>query len=147
MTIHRAVRYGMLALAALIMTAIMPAASQAQSGVVEIRVTKAGFIVGVGGGEGVLIFQGRRYPLSIGGISVGATIGASTTDLIGRAHPLHQAADIAGTYTAIGSGVAVAGGVGSVRLRNERGVVLDLRGRKVGLEFSVNVSGMRISLR
>ena len=47
--------------------------------------TKGGFIVGVGGGEGVLVFRGQRYPFTVSGMSVGFTIGASTTKLVGRA--------------------------------------------------------------
>lgn len=121
--------------------------SQAQTGAVHFEISKAGFIVGVGGGTGVLVYQGHRYPLSVSGLSVGATIGASKTELVGRAYHLKQASDIAGTYTAAGGGVAVAGGVASVRLQNAKGVILDLRGRKVGLEFSANVSGVEIRMR
>jgi lipid-binding SYLF domain-containing protein len=114
---------------------------------VYFEVVKAGFIVGVGRGSGTLVFNGRRYPLSVGGLSFGATIGASKTELIGTAYNLRQASDIAGTYTAVGAGVAVAGGGSSIRLQNARGVVLDLRGRNIGLEISANVSGVEISLR
>ena len=49
----------------------------AETGTVNIEILKAGFIVGVGGGRGTLIFHGRHYPLRIGGLSFGATIGAS----------------------------------------------------------------------
>ena len=41
--------------------------------------TKGGFIVGVGGGHGVWIFRGHSYPFTVSGMSVGFTIGASTT--------------------------------------------------------------------
>jgi hypothetical protein len=34
-----------------------------------------------------------------------------------------------------------------VRLRNANGVVLELRGRQVGLQFSLDVSGIVIGLR
>jgi hypothetical protein len=125
----------------------LPAPSHAQTGTVAFEITKAGFIVGVGGGRGVLNYGGRRYPLSVGGIGVGATIGASKTQLVGTASNLRQPTDIVGTYTALGGGVAVAGGVASVRLQNAKGVILDLRGRKVGLELSVSLSGVEISMR
>jgi hypothetical protein len=36
------------------------------------------------GGSGTLTFRGRRYPLSIGGLSVGLVFGASETHLVGR---------------------------------------------------------------
>jgi hypothetical protein len=42
--------------------------------------------------------------------------------------------------------VALAGGVASVRLQNAKGVVLELQGRKVGLELSVNLSGVEIKM-
>ena len=56
----------------------------AATGNVRFHIVKAGFIVGIGGGSGVLNFKGRNYRLSIGGINVG-TIGASAVDLVGTA--------------------------------------------------------------
>jgi hypothetical protein len=146
LTVQRALRCGLVAAAATL-APVLASPSWAATGAVHIEVVKAGFIVGVGGGSGTLVFNGRRYPLSVGGLSLGATIGASKTELIGTAYNLRQASDIAGTYTAVGAGVAVAGGGSSIRLRNARGVVLELRGRNIGLEISANVSGVQISLR
>jgi hypothetical protein len=126
----------------------LAAPAQAQTtGTVVVEVTRAGFIVGVGGGRGVLTFQGRRYPFSVGGLGLGATIGASSAQLVGRALNLRQASDFAGTYTAVGGGAALAGGVRSTRLQNARGVVLELRGRQVGFEFSVGVSGATVTMQ
>jgi lipid-binding SYLF domain-containing protein len=59
--------------------------SRADMGQVAVIFTKGGFIVGVGGGEGVLRYHGRTYPFTVSGMSVGFTIGASTTKLVGRA--------------------------------------------------------------
>src|SRR5690242_19512205 len=119
----------------------------AATGTVHFEIAKAGFIIGVGGGRGTLVFQGRRYPLSVGGLSVGATIGASKAELVGRAYNLRQPSDIAGTYSAIGGGAAAGGGVSGIRLQNARGVVLELRGRNIGLEFNASVSGVEIGFR
>jgi hypothetical protein len=119
----------------------------AATGTVQVEIVKAGFIVGVGGGRGTLVFQGRRYSLSVGGLSFGATIGASKAELVGRAYNLRRPSDIAGTYTAVGGGVAVGGGASAIRLQNAKGVVLDLRGRTIGLELNANVSGVEIGLR
>ena len=44
-------------------------------------------------------------------------------------------------------GVAAGGGASGVRLQNAKGVVLELRGRTIGLEFNANVSGVQIGLR
>jgi len=121
--------------------------TRAETGTVRIQVAKAGFIVGIGGGSGTLVFKGRQYPLSVGGLSLGATIGASKADFVGRAYNLHRASDIAGTYSAVGGSVAAAGGASAIRLQNAKGVVLEMQGRNIGLEFNVNVSGVTIALR
>ena len=54
-----------------------PSSSQAATGSVSIEIVRGGFIIGVSGGSGTLRFAGRTYPLSVGGVSVGAIIGAS----------------------------------------------------------------------
>src|SRR5205823_9995908 len=82
--------------------------SRAETGQVAVVFTKGGFIVGVGGGEGVLVFRGQRYPFTVSGMSVGFTIGASTTKFVGRALNLKGPASIEGTYGTVGAGGAVA---------------------------------------
>ena len=120
--------------------------AQAETGTVRVRVVRAGFIVGAGGGEGTLTFRGKVYPFSVGGIGVGM-IGASSADLVGRAYNLRAPSDLVGSYSAVGAGVALAGGGRAVRLQNSRGVVLDLKGIQVGVEASMNVGGMTIAMR
>lgn len=120
--------------------------SFADTGTVQLKVTKVGFIVGVGGGSGTLNFHGKSYRLSVGGVSAG-TIGAAGANLVGTAKNLRTAADIAGTYSAVSAGVAVAGGVKAVTLQNSNGVVLTLQGKQVGFEASLSLSGLTISLQ
>ena len=122
-----------------------PSPSYARTGSVRISIAKAGFIVGVGGGKGVLHFHGRSYRLSIGGISVG-TIGVAGADLVGRVYNLHSAADIAGIYTAVSGSIAVAGGGKVARLQNANGVIMDLHGTQAGFEASLSISGMTVTL-
>jgi hypothetical protein len=117
------------------------------SGEIRIEIISAGFIVGVSGGSGTLIYQGKRYPLSIGGVNLGAIIGASKAELSGRVYNLRKVSDIAGTYGETEAGYAVVTGRKAARLKNTKGVVLVVRGRQVGLEISLNLSGMQVSLR
>ena len=142
----RAIRNGFAFVMAVAMLMTVSLPSHAAVGTVRIKIVKAGFIVGVGGGNGVLHFEGRNYHLGIGGISVG-TIGAAGADLVGRAYNLHHAEDIAGTYTAVSGSIAVAGGVKIVQLQNSNGVVLKLQGKQAGFEASASLSGLSISLR
>jgi hypothetical protein len=127
-------------------TAAFVVPAEAATGSVSLHIASAGFIFGVTGGSGTLIFRGHQFPLRIGGISAGALIGASATDLVGTASNLHAPGDIAGIYSAIGAGMAVAGGRSATQLSNANGVVLRLRGRQVGFSFSIDLSGMSISL-
>jgi len=68
-------------------------------------------------------------------------------DLVGTASNLRTAADIAGTYSALSAGIAVAGGAKVATLQNSNGVVLQLRGRQVGFSASLSVSRLTISLQ
>ena len=131
---------------AMALAAGAPSLASARTGAVRVQIYKAGFIVGVQGGKGSLTLNNRVYPLSIGGVSLGATIGASGADLIGRAYNLQDPRDIEGTYSAAEMGFAVAGGGKVARLTNSRGVVLELQGRQAGLILSVDLSGMRVRL-
>jgi len=144
--IKRGIRVLQFATLALLVTAILPTSSQAETGAVRVVFTKGGFIVGVGGGRGVLTFRGHHYPFRVSGMSIGATIGASTTDLVGRALNMRSPGDIAGNYSAIGAGGALAAGAGGVQLQNEKGVILQLHGVKVGVELSAAVGGVQIAL-
>jgi hypothetical protein len=121
--------------------------SRAETGSAVVVFTKGGFIVGVGGGEGVLTLRGKRYPFTVSGMSVGATIGASTSRLVGRALNLRGPGSIEGTYSAVGAGAALAGGAGGVELQNTNGVILQLSGPKVGVELSAAVAGVSIRLK
>ena len=120
---------------------------RAETGTVAVMFTRGGFILGVGGGEGVLRLRGNDYPFTVSGMSVGFTVGASTTRLVGRALNLRGPGSIQGTYNAVGAGVALAGGAGGVQLRNANGVVLQLSGPRVGVELSAAVGGVTIRLK
>jgi hypothetical protein len=140
------VRIPQAAVLALLLSLTATTSSQAETGAVRVVFTKGGFIVGVGGGRGVLTFRGHRYPFRVSGMSLGATIGASTTDFVGRALNMRSPGDIAGNYGAIGAGGALAAGAGGVQLQNEKGVILQLHGVKVGVELSAAVGGVQIAL-
>ena len=126
-------------------TSVMP--SRADTGVVTAAISKGALVVGVGAGRGTLLLRDHTYNLLITGMSFGVSVGVSTAKLKGHAYNIHAPTDIEGVYSANGTGVAVAAGAGSVRLRNAKGVILHLSGVRVGVEFSVAASGVRIRLR
>jgi hypothetical protein len=121
--------------------------SHAETGTVSVVFTKGGFIVGVGAGKGVLVFRGKKYPFAVSGMSVGFTIGASTTKFVGKALNLNSPSDLAGSYAAGGAGGAIAAGAGGVQLQNANGVILQLSGPKIGAEVSAAVGGVTITMQ
>ena len=139
-------RTSLIALMAIAAASVSSAAT-ADSGAVRISVLKGGWVIGASGGNGTLTFQGRRYALSIGGLSYGFVFGASQTYLTGRVSNIRNASDIEGVYGAAGAGAVVGGGVRGIVMRNEKGAILELSGQQRGLMLNVDLSGMAISLR
>ena len=70
----------------------------ADSGSIRFNVIKAGFVIGGSAGGGTLVFHGRRYPISIGGVSYGFTFGGSATDFVGTVSNIRRPSDVNGVY-------------------------------------------------
>ncbi|MFO7476887.1 MAG: hypothetical protein R6X03_00785 [Methyloceanibacter sp.] len=121
--------------------------AQADSGSVVLTIYKGGWIIGGSGGHGTLTFRGKRYPLSVGGIDYGLVFGGSKTVLRGRARNISRASDVAGVYAAAGAGLAVGGGARAIVLTNQKGAVLELSGRQVGLMANADLSGLAITMK
>jgi hypothetical protein len=71
---------------------------------------------------------------------------ARACQMTGRALNLRSHADIQGNYAAIGASGALAAGAGGVQLQNEKGVILQLAGGRVGVELSAAVGGVTVRL-
>ena len=137
-----------LAFALIIFGALAPQAqAKAPSATIQLHIVKGSYIVGGMGGHGTLFYRGRSYPISVGGVSIGLSIGGAAADLTGEVYNLHSLHDIQGVYGAMTSSWAVAHGEKGSTIHNARGVVIDLSGGKVGLEFSLDVSGLVLHLK
>lgn len=136
----------MVLLALLLAAPATPSFAQA-AGHVRAKIVKGGLLIGGGAGSGVLTYRGRSYPFRITGLSLGITAGATVGRLDGWASGIREIGDFAGTYSSVGGGFALVGGVNGVHLRNEKGVTIVMQGPKAGLELAANVSQITISLR
>jgi hypothetical protein len=121
--------------------------ARADGGSISLTIYKAGFVIGGSAGDGVLTFHGRRYPLSIGGLSYGLTFGGSKTSLRGRVRNIVRPTDIEGVYGAGSAGAAVIRGPEAVVLVNQKGAVLEVSGIQRGLIINLDLNGMGLSLR
>jgi hypothetical protein len=122
-------------------------AAHADSGSIRLTIYKGGWFIGAEGGSGVLYYHGRRYPLSIGGLSFGLVFGGSKAFLHGRVSHIRRPSDVAGVYGAGGAGAALGAGARGIVLTNEKGAVLELVGHQVGLMANADLSGLAISLK
>ena len=143
MKISSAVRSAVIAL---IVLAGLSSSSLADSGTVRLTIYKAGWIIGGSGGNGVLYFRGRTYRLSTGGLDYGLVFGGSKTVLHGTVRNIKRPSDVAGVYGAAGVGLAIIRGARAIVLTNQRGAVLELSGRQVGLLVNADLSGLAITL-
>lgn len=139
-------RAGLIALMAIVGASVSSAA-YADSGSIQFKVIKGGWVIGGSAGSGTLYFQGRAYPISIGGISYGIVFGGSETWFRGTVSHINRPSDVAGVYGAAGAGGAVGAGAQAIVLTNQKGAVLNLTGRQVGLQINADLSGLAISLK
>jgi hypothetical protein len=131
---------------ALLASAILTQPSHAITGHVRVVFAKAALIAGAGVGRGILTFRGRDYPFRVSGLSLGFSAGASVVRLAGSASYLNELSDFPGIYSSVGVGGALVGGAGGVQLKNAKGVIITLRGARVGMELSANLSGIEFTL-
>jgi len=146
MRLSTGLRSALVALVAIVGASVSSAAV-ADVGGIRINVIKGGWVIGASGGSGVLTFRGRNYPLSVGGVSWGIVFGASQTNLVGRVRNINRPSDVAGVYGAGGAGAAVGVGARVIVLTNEKGAILELSGRQVGLMVNADLTGLVLSLR
>ena len=84
--------------------------------------------------------------MSTGGLDYGLVFGGSKTVLYGIVRNIWSPSDVAGVYGAAGAGLAVGIGARGIVLTNQKGAVLELSGRQVGLLANLDLSGLAIAL-
>jgi hypothetical protein len=140
-------RAALLVLAGALAAVALAPPARAESGSISFKVLKGGWVIGASGGSGTLNFHGQRYPISIGGLSYGFVFGASETFFHGTVSNISSPSDVSGIYGAGGVGAAVGTGAQAIVLTNQKGAVLSLTGRQVGLQINADLSGLSISVR
>ena len=136
---------GIIAATATILS-VVATPSRAETCRVRLHIVKAGFIIGVGGGDGRLYCSRGTYRLSLGGIGIGS-LGVAAVDLAGTASNIQTPSDIAGAYSAAGAGAAFVAGGQVATLQNAKGVVLQVHGVQAGFQVSLGLGGLTIAMR
>ncbi len=118
---------------------------QTPDAVIELSGGSVSAGIGYSWGSGALIFQGRRYPLKVSGLSIGS-VGISNYTAAGTVTGLHTPQQINGVFSAVGAGVTLGGGGNIAALQNQNGVVIHLSSTTQGVSLSIGPAGVKISL-
>ena len=121
------------------------ASAQVPDGTIELSGGKIAAGLGYSWGSGTLIFQGKRYPLTVSGIALGS-VGVNEYTASGTVTGLSSPQDINGIFSRIGTGLTLGGGADIAAMRNENGVTIQLASTTEGLNFTLAVTGMKISI-
>ena len=121
-------------------------AARAQDATIHFGGGSVAFLASVNWGGGTLHYHGRRIPLKVNGIGVGA-IGADKFSAEGAVYNLRHAHDIEGTYTALNASATAGSGEGEIDMRNEHGVEIRAHTTSAGLKLSMAPTGVEIHFK
>jgi hypothetical protein len=102
--------------------------------------------VGYSWGDGVMKFQGKEYRFTVQGLNV-AAVGISKINAVGDVYNLKTAADLAGNYVAVSAGLSLAKGAAGLSMRNDKGVVINLRSAQQGVQLNLGVDGFNLKMK
>ena len=130
--------------------AVLPLVGMAAEGTkpdatIDIAGNTGGVGVGFTEAKGTLHYEGKSYPVQMQGVSVGQ-VGASSITATGEVFNFKQLQDFDGNYAAASAGVAVAGGGTETTMKNQKGVVIKLRGTNEGVDFRLSVDGVSVKI-
>jgi len=102
--------------------------------------------IGYSWGSGTLTYNGKEYPFSVEGLSVGS-VGASSVTASGDVYNLKTLEDFNGNYTAATAQATVGGGAGATAMQNQKSVVLKILSTTQGLDFKFAADGVKFTLK
>jgi len=135
-----------LSMASLVIVVSMTAGQGATTGKITLESKSIAVGVGVSWGDGVLEYQGKKYPFSVSGLSV-VDLGISKATARGDVANLKKLEDFSGNYVAAAAGATIAGGASAVALKNQNGVEMTLTATTQGVKLALAGAGVTIKLK
>ena len=102
--------------------------------------------VGVDWASGTLTYQGKHYPVSVKGLSVG-DVGVTSIEASGKVFDLKRLGDFNGNYTAADASLTAGGGAGVAAMRNQNGVTVELVSTTQGVEIGLGGAGVDMTIK
>jgi hypothetical protein len=112
-----------------------------------LKLSEGSVAVGVGWswGKGELTFKGKTYHFKIDGLSV-AEVGVTKAEATGKVYNLKKLEDFSGVYAAAGAEGTAGKGAGVSSLRNDHGVVINLKTMTKGANLKLAAEGIKVTL-
>src|SRR5262245_14190363 len=120
-------------------------ADPAPDATITFRGRTAAVGVGFAWGGSTLEFQGRSYPVRVDGFVLGA-VGTGWIEGVGRVRGLTKPQDLNGDFTALARGGAFGRGAGTIRMRNQKGVRIELDVTGSGFQLGAGMRGVTLSV-
>jgi hypothetical protein len=144
----RRVLIGLVAVGSVVSVLAGLALAQAKKPDATLSLTEGTVGVGIGfsWGKGTLSYKGKTYPVKVDGLSVG-DVGIQSATATGNVYGLKKIEDFDGNYTAAGAGATVGGGAGITAMRNQNGVVIELKSTTQGANLKLAAEGLKLSVQ
>ena len=137
-------------LAVLMMGSVLSSMAFAAEEVADatIKMTQGQVAAGIGWswGKGVLSFQGKDHPFKVKGLSI-IDVGITSADAAGYVYHLKNLSDFNGTYTSAAAEGTLGGGAGVKAMKNQHGVVIQLKSNTQGVSFKLAPEGVKLMLK
>ncbi len=112
----------------------------------ELTETSVAIGVGYSWGEGTLLYQDKKYPVEVKGVSV-IDVGVTKARAFGKIYNLKKLDDFNGNYTSASAEGTLVGGAGAATMKNQNGVVMDLFSTTRGLNLKLAPSGVSLKIK
>jgi len=123
------------------------AGAQAKKPDATLTLSEGAVAVGIGfsWGKGTLSYRGKTYPFKVEGLSVGE-VGVTRASATGDVFNLKKLTDFSGNYVAGGAEGTVGGGAGITTMKNQNGVVIELKSTTQGASLKLAAEGIKLTL-
>ena len=136
----------MLTLAAILMVS-GAFADEMVSGTVKMESESVAIGVGVSWGDGTLSYKGKEYKFKVDGLSL-VDLGFSKVQAEGDVYNLKDPQDLGGTYGAVAAAYAAGKkGKSQMRVRNTKGVEINLHAKEEGARLALAGGGISITMK
>ncbi len=124
-----------------------PAAAQAKKPDATLTLSEGTVAAGIGfkWGKGTLTYKGKRHPVKVEGLSVGE-VGVTRATAVGDVFNLKKLEAFDGNYAAAGAGATIAGGADVTAMKNQNGVVIEMKSTTQGASLTLAAEGLKLSV-